>query len=418
MQIFWEIASSKSCNLNCLHCYARNNWRPDIRKLNLSQAKDIFDKINLNIWIKKIDILGWEPLTFVWLHKLISYIKNKNKNIFIWIVTNWTLLNPIKIKQLKYAKIDNITVSLDGSSSNINDKIRWKWVFKKAVKSIKECIKNNIQTTISVTVNKINQDDLKNIINFAKKNKVNWVVLQLIERSWNAILNWENLEINYEEMLKKEIKILNNEKNIYVSTSAKIKYKNLLNYYFNKNYTIEKNENCGGWRNTLMITSGWDILPCSYFIWKYNYNLLNKNLNIKKVIKEYRNLNKSLIKKTLDKFKTCKNCEFNKKCSFCFFRKDPIECKFADKYKKVLDNKILWSKIKIIKNKYKVIWENINFIGHNNDEISLNKKLINLLNNKNVNKLIDEGIFSREKLINFLCKLQNYKIIKLYKLKI
>ena len=93
--VFWEIVPGEVCNLKCKNCYAANNVRPDTRILNWEKLKKLLDKI-IELKVKKIDLLGGEPLLHPCLEKTIKYFSNRVPDGFCGIVTNGTLITKEK----------------------------------------------------------------------------------------------------------------------------------------------------------------------------------------------------------------------------------------------------------------------------------------------------------------------------------
>lgn len=67
----------------------------------------------------KVIFTGGEPLTYPRIFSLISL--HKAKGLQVGILTNGTLLNKNKIKQLIASYIDEVSISLDSLTLNVND---------------------------------------------------------------------------------------------------------------------------------------------------------------------------------------------------------------------------------------------------------------------------------------------------------
>jgi len=110
------------CNFECLHCRGRFSNK----SIELSHFKRIIDNIfeNWNNDLKWMEIGGGEPLLHKDLAKMIHYIKKKNKKIRIIVVSNGSLFNEKKAKELKSAGITRIQFSLDGVNAETHNWLR------------------------------------------------------------------------------------------------------------------------------------------------------------------------------------------------------------------------------------------------------------------------------------------------------
>jgi len=70
-----------------------------------------------------LEILGGEPLLHPNLEKFISNFKRRVPHGFCGVVSNGTLISEKKALLLKNAGLDQLTVSIDGTNAEINDKI-------------------------------------------------------------------------------------------------------------------------------------------------------------------------------------------------------------------------------------------------------------------------------------------------------
>jgi len=116
----------------------------------------------------RISITGGEPLIrkdfFKFLEKCYQY-KNLTK---YGILTNGILVNNEIVKRFKKLEVDYVQVSLEGMEAD-NDYIRGKGTFKKIIKAVEILVKGGINVGISVTMTKKNKEDVKPLVELAKK---------------------------------------------------------------------------------------------------------------------------------------------------------------------------------------------------------------------------------------------------------
>lgn len=119
----------------------------------------------------------------------------KKKNIKIGLLTNGTLVNDKNIKEIK-SFVDEIGISLDGASSQINAKIRGSGTFKKIIKAISIIKNNQIPLTLYITINKLNLNDFENILKLALSLRVEFIRINEVSLRGRAYKNRKLLGIN------------------------------------------------------------------------------------------------------------------------------------------------------------------------------------------------------------------------------
>ncbi len=165
----WHITDQ--CNLHCTHCY-RDVKTKELPLLQLKKIADtVLEGIHILDVIPLIALSGGEPFLRKDLFQLIEYLHQKGVN-HVLIETNGTVINPQTAALLTQHSppVTTIQVSLDGSTPSINDSIRGKGAFKKAVSGLK-CILDNtdLHTTISYTFHTQNVHDIPSIINLGEQ---------------------------------------------------------------------------------------------------------------------------------------------------------------------------------------------------------------------------------------------------------
>ncbi len=157
-QCHWEI--TKNCNLSCIHCIAATG---SYKMLNTKQAFQAIDNLHL-LGCKELYITGGEPLARDDIFDILQ--RAKDKGIKIELLTNSTLINKENINKIKLY-IDELGISIEGSSSKVNDQIRGSGSFNKIMKSIFLINEYSIPFLLYTTINKLNLQDLKNMVNLS-----------------------------------------------------------------------------------------------------------------------------------------------------------------------------------------------------------------------------------------------------------
>lgn len=155
---------TNQCNLNCVHCYL-NAGEKLKNELSTDDFKESIHNVNVNYKnINEIVFTGGEPLLRYDIFVLSHYAKNMG--FYNILFTNGTLINKKNIKNIK-TNFNLVQISLDGTNSDINDKIRGENTFNSIIKSIKLVNFNDIPIRISITVSPLNYFDLKqNLVRF------------------------------------------------------------------------------------------------------------------------------------------------------------------------------------------------------------------------------------------------------------
>ena len=158
------------CNLNCKHCFAANSNKIVEKKhseLHIAEWKIIVDKL-AEAKIFNILISGGEPFLFDGFKELCEYIISKRINISI--NTNATLLSEEDAEWMKLLPIrGRISVSLDGSSSEIHDYMRGSGAFVKTVSGITQLSKAGLDVQAFFVLTNHNWFDIENTARLAKQ---------------------------------------------------------------------------------------------------------------------------------------------------------------------------------------------------------------------------------------------------------
>ena len=161
---------TRECNLRCKHCYV-SDTRYD-KELTTEEFLNVIKQIK-QIKVFDVDLFGGEPLMrkdfFVLLEALTRF------KIGICLNTNGTLITEEIAKKLSQYHIRSVVVSLDGASGEIQDPLRGKGSFEKALKGIENLTAAKCRVFTATTVTRFNYRDLENIILLSQKSGVKGV---------------------------------------------------------------------------------------------------------------------------------------------------------------------------------------------------------------------------------------------------
>ena len=226
---YWFITDR--CNLKCSHCYGLFH-KNSCEDLSESET-DILLKEIVSSGIRRVTLLGGEPLLNPHIDKIIETLYKNN--ISILILTNGTF-----IEQHKNIinKIDEFGLSLDGCEATHN-KIRGKDNFKEVINSIDFIKKYGKKIVITYTLLKSNTNDIDYILNLVKEKNI-YITFNIAH---GRINEYKNISVqkadndNYKETLKKIIEYKKKNYPVFRTLST---LKNMLDW---PDYSIDFSDN-------------------------------------------------------------------------------------------------------------------------------------------------------------------------------
>jgi len=212
-QVFLYITDE--CNLRCRQCL----YKPDLtfhlkeKEIPLKTALALISDFR-ELGATKLTIMGGEPTLYGIsednkpLLKIISTAKELGYE-YVRIDTNGQF-KPELLLKMDFRKLDEITFSLDGPNSEINDPIRGKGVFNKCVSNIKKAIKLGYRVDITCCIHKelLKRDKngellLDSMIHFAEKLGINRINFHDLFKTGIPRDVWtENLDPSIEDWIK------------------------------------------------------------------------------------------------------------------------------------------------------------------------------------------------------------------------
>lgn len=167
----WSI--TERCNLDCKHCFrepepVEEEMDEELLKNILKRYLDQIEFWGLDNRNARVAFTGGEPFIKKGLFPLLEECyKNKDKLSYD-VFTNGTKLNEKKVEKLRRLEVDHVQVSLEGSKK-VNDRIRGKGVYDKAVRAVKLLRKKNISVDLSMVVSKINLSEVPRMVSLSKR---------------------------------------------------------------------------------------------------------------------------------------------------------------------------------------------------------------------------------------------------------
>ncbi|MDD3032346.1 MAG: radical SAM protein [Candidatus Pacebacteria bacterium] len=297
----WHI--TERCNLCCTHCYKEEKLIKE--EISTSQVFEILGKYydQLDAWNfdksnNKISLTGGEPFIREDIWDILENCYQHREKITYGFLSNGTLITEEVASKLKDLHVAYVQVSLEGLQE-INDQIRGRGSFEKAIRGLKFLIKNNISTSISTTVTTKNLNEVPKLINLTKELGVSGIgIRRLVPIGMGKKM--ENLMITPQQTRELFQYVLGkNKRNIGVGCE--------------KGLFAQEGRSVGGFcctgYNTLSVLPNADVYPCrrlpilSGNLLKDNFEDILKN---SKPLRELRNLN-NINKK-------CQSCPYFNEC--------------------------------------------------------------------------------------------------------
>jgi len=306
--ILWP---TTNCNLQCKYCYAAdissdNNKDSILGKKKVISKNIIRQAINL---LKPegetvLQISGGEPTLYPELLEFIlKYARDKRPRASFQLQTNATLVSDKIIKLIKKNEI-SIGVSIDGAS-DINERLRGKT--KQAISGIKKLADNDIMVNITSVITSENVRYMYKIVGLAALlGNVGSISFDYLRKSGRAVKNFQNLQIDIEDMKSgfsgahELLKIINRK------NSKKLKIKDLFLFDLRLNSNNENPYYCySAMGDSATVTPGGDMFLCPSLVGRKEFYLGN--------VGDTNNLN-SLAKRSVEDLKDCSNCEIKYVC--------------------------------------------------------------------------------------------------------
>lgn len=310
---FLEVTNA--CNANCIHC-RNGNSRPLRNEMRLKEILDVTKQI-ADMGAYFLILTGGEPLVRKDIGEIIACARDFDLKTLL--ATNGLRLTGKYIRILS----DNDTsvqVSLDGSSPEVHDSFRQvDGIFNRALDAIKRCIQNNVDTSISMTVTRVNFEEVPHVMDLAIELGVPTLKIRRFISEGRGAHNLQLLDLETEEMRqllefywqkKEEFK---NEVDIIVDQApfAVILDKEKIVEY----QEIMKNRICGGCSAGISICAvGPDggVRPCPSLSLEVG-NI--RKMSLKHIWEYSRVMNELRNRENLKGL--CKECEFKNICGGC-----------------------------------------------------------------------------------------------------
>ncbi|RZD15434.1 MAG: 12,18-didecarboxysiroheme deacetylase [Candidatus Acidulodesulfobacterium ferriphilum] len=165
--IVWNM--TRTCNLNCIHCYSQSKNLQYNNELTLEEGKAFIDDISA-FGSPVMLFSGGEPLMHPHFLDLCFYAKSKGMRAVI--STNGTLITKELASELKKVGLSYVGISLDGLEA-VHDRFRGKkGAFGEALKGINYAKEAGIKVGLRFTINKRNAEEIPGIFKLLEEENI------------------------------------------------------------------------------------------------------------------------------------------------------------------------------------------------------------------------------------------------------
>ncbi|MHB1697625.1 MAG: 12,18-didecarboxysiroheme deacetylase [bacterium] len=213
--IVWNM--TRTCNLNCVHCYSQSKNLQYNNELTLEEGKAFINDISA-FGSPVMLFSGGEPLMHPHFLDLCFYAKSKGMRAVI--STNGTLITRELAKELKKVGLSYVGISLDGLEA-VHDKFRGKkGAFKEAINGINYAKEAGIKVGLRFTINKRNAQEIPGIFRLLEEENVPRVCFYHLVYAGRGTKLMEE-DLSHEETRQTVDTILELTKEIYSRDNAK-----------------------------------------------------------------------------------------------------------------------------------------------------------------------------------------------------
>jgi radical SAM protein with 4Fe4S-binding SPASM domain len=313
-----------ACNARCAYCNVDATGKHAPRELTTKEALHLVDQVK-SFGVKWFGIKGGEPLLRQDIFEIVGYAKRLGLNVCL--LTNGCFVDGEIYDNLVKNQVWT-SVSIDGPEE-INDQLRGKGSYKKAIAAIEKLSKGKILNGLAAAITTVNYKHLDHVAELAEKYHANFVWFNHLVPSgrakemmdltpspeqyeWTLNHIWD-LTLKYEDKF---------EIHVHCPHYARVvKQRNLPN--FDEWYERKFHGKCtyfafGGY---ISVTENGDLIPCFYTDLRPSEPMMLGNIRQNSLRQTWEDIQKSkyyssFTQKNILKGK-CGVCEYNEICGGC-----------------------------------------------------------------------------------------------------
>ncbi|HWB53984.1 MAG TPA: radical SAM protein, partial [Tepidisphaeraceae bacterium] len=167
--VVWNL--TRTCNLNCTHCYTASAARKYPGELTTKQCLLILDDL-ADFKVPAVLFSGGEPLVRPDLFELAAYARHRGLHVVL--STNGTLITPEKARQLAELKFSYVGISLDSAIPEVHDEFRgMKGAFERTLRGFHNCVDAGQKVGLRLTLTPHTCENLDKIFDLIEREGIN-----------------------------------------------------------------------------------------------------------------------------------------------------------------------------------------------------------------------------------------------------
>jgi len=266
--LFWE--TTVRCNLACAHCRRLESNEADVADLSTSQGEALIDQLSeLGRRQPQMPVLvfsGGEPFCRRDLFTLME--RARQQGIILALATNGTTINREKAQQIRDSGIARVSVSLDGATAEVHDKMRQiPGAFDRALEGIGHLQDAGVPFQINVTLTKQNAHQLGNVYALAKSlGAVAVHIFMLVPVGCGQVLaETDMLSPQQYEQIMRDICALESRGEIQIKVTCGPHYERVKRQArIESNVANPQSKGCLAGLGVLFVSHRGDVYPCGY----------------------------------------------------------------------------------------------------------------------------------------------------------
>ncbi len=167
--VVWNL--TRTCNLNCQHCYTASEAKSYPGELSTEQCKAVLDDL-AQFKVPAVLFSGGEPLVRKDVFELAAYAREQGLHVVL--STNGTLITREIAEKLKELKFAYIGISLDSAFPEVHDKFRgMEGAFDKTMKGFRHCVDVDQKVGLRLTLTRETCENLDAIFDLIEREGIN-----------------------------------------------------------------------------------------------------------------------------------------------------------------------------------------------------------------------------------------------------
>lgn len=177
VEVAYEI--TYDCNLRCSHCYNAENLSRHQGEMTTDQSLEALYKLR-DFGASKLKIGGGEPLMRKDFFDVFNYAKSLGYEVNF--SSNGILVLP-NMRRLVDSGVDKMQISLDNVGEKHDNIRNYGGLHKIVEESVKKLNENGVKINIATTLMRSNLNDLEEIFNFCRENKIyRWKIMKYLPK--------------------------------------------------------------------------------------------------------------------------------------------------------------------------------------------------------------------------------------------